>query len=340
MNYELIKLEEKAFSQFSAMQTATDDKISIPKIYYDMTGDHSAAAILDEILFWTLPKKKTGKTSLRVRKEGILWLAVSRSEWWERKRLTERQADRGIDKLEELGLIEKSIHRFNGHAQMHLRVIAKNFFSLYGKTLYENYLKEGEDADGNELHDIGDLYAMMGISDSPNGELPNGDTESPNGDSDSPNGDTNNSLHTKPPHKPSDKKQDFPSRKNPLGEKASLDWLVAAGVGKEEIGRLHDREVSEKKVTDHFEKVMGYNPLDWYKNKDLEALRRFLVTKTLEEIDTFAAWCKRDFSSLSPAKVRQYPRMAIDLWPQAVVRPEDDPDYDPRMNNTIESLGL
>jgi len=194
---ELIRQEEKAFQKFAALRLANDDKVSIPKIYFDITGDFAAAAVLDEIMFWTLPNKRTGRTALRVRKEGILWLAVSRPEWWDRKRVTERQADRAIELLIEKGLIEKSIHRFNGHAQTHLRVKAQNFFEAYGKALQENYMT-GDDADDEPMKEIDDLYALMGmggiISDSPNRDSRNGDTDSPNRDTDSPNRDTLNSL--------------------------------------------------------------------------------------------------------------------------------------------------
>jgi len=193
---EMILAEEKAFAKFAAMRLANDDAISIPRIYFDMVaGDFPAAAVLDEILFWTLPNKKTGRTALRVRKDGILWLAVARAEWWERKRLTERQADRGIERLIELGLVEKSLHRYNGHAQMHLRVCGRQFFSLYGEALQKGYLEGLEDE--NPVRELADLYAMMGMSDSPNG-----DTDSPNGDTDSPNGETINIPQTSPNQPP------------------------------------------------------------------------------------------------------------------------------------------
>lgn len=191
---DIIRQEENAFKKFAALRLANDDAVSIPKIYFDIVGDDfAAAAVLDEILFWTLPNKKTGRTALRVRKDGILWLAVSRSEWWDRKRLTERQADRGIEKLVELGLIEKCIHRFNGHGQMHLRVIGKEFFVRYGTALQQNYLN-GSEEDPEPMQELKDLYEMMGMSDSPNGDSPNGDTDSPNGDTDSRIRNTLNSL--------------------------------------------------------------------------------------------------------------------------------------------------
>jgi hypothetical protein len=106
------------------------------------------------------------------------------------------------------------------------------------------------------------------------------------------------------------------------------DWLIAGGVSSEEIARLNAKEQAEKKVTDHYERKMGYNPLPWHTNKDLEALLRFLLDKSAEEITTFAEWSRKDFSPLSPAKARQYPRLVIECWPQAFA---DEPYRDPRM---------
>jgi hypothetical protein len=62
---------------------------------------------------------------------------------------------------------------------------------------------------------------------------------------------------------------------------------------------------------------MGYNPLPWWSNRDLLALLKFLLTKSPEEVKTFAAWSRRQYSTFDPAKARQYPRRVIEFWPQA-----------------------
>ncbi len=167
--------------KLAAMFMANKDDVSVPKIYIDMVEDYAAACVLDELLFWTLPKKN-GRTSLRVFRNGSLWLAVRRSDWWDRKRLTERQADRAIDKLINLDLLEKDIFLFDGKPTVHLRMKMQNFASLYGKAISE--IAEQE-KDENLAKDLSDLYAMMGIpfnqtvnSNLPNGEmlnLPNGE---------------------------------------------------------------------------------------------------------------------------------------------------------------------
>lgn len=169
------EIEDLALRKYAAIKSATEETVCVSKAYIDMTGDFFAALVLDELLFWTLPKGK--KTSLRSRHENRLWLAVGRAEWWERKRLTERQSDNAIAKLVEMGLVEKKIFKFQGAPRVHLRLIAKKFFDLLGNTIATS-LPQDELDDNLQLDD---LYEMMGLdtsrfhqtvkSISPNGEI-------------------------------------------------------------------------------------------------------------------------------------------------------------------------
>lgn len=170
--------------KLAAIFAANKDDVSVPKIYIDMTGSWETGAVLDEIMFWTLPKKNTGKTSLRVFREGKLWLAVRRSDWWNRKRLTERQADNAISKLVAQSLIEKDVFLFDGKPTVHLRLKMQEFTKIYTEKLSE-YAKEEDDE--TLIRDISDLYEMMGFPNqtvksilpkremlnSPNGEIIN-----------------------------------------------------------------------------------------------------------------------------------------------------------------------
>ncbi len=115
--------------------------------------------------------------------------------------------------------------------------------------------------------------------------------------------------------------QETPSPKNepPKAppDRMGIDWLLAAGVPAEEVVAVVQRERKEREVAAAFEQAMGYNPLPWWTERKLSQLLRFLMDKTPEEIQRFAAWSKQNFSPLSPAKVRQYPNLAIECWPQA-----------------------
>jgi len=175
--------------KLAAMLAANDDKVSIPKIYIDMTNDIEAAAVLDELMFWTLPKKN-GKTSLRVFKNGALWLAVRRKDWWDRKRLTERQADSAIAKLVKLDMVEKDVFLFDGKPTVHIRMKMDVFGKVYGEKMSE---LAAEDGDENLIRDIADLYQMMGFpNETVNSNLPNGEMLN------LPNGEIINSLQQPP----------------------------------------------------------------------------------------------------------------------------------------------
>lgn len=180
---ERAKTENAALRKYAAIQKASEDKIGCQSIYVDITGDLEAALILDEIIFFTLPREN-GKSALRVWKDGYLWIAVSRADWWKRKRLTARQADTAIAKLEAQNLIFKSVHKFNGLTTPHLRLNSVEFFKRYGEEL--DKANPAEDQTDTITHDINDLYAMMGElqnrelqncdSQNSEGELQNGET--------------------------------------------------------------------------------------------------------------------------------------------------------------------
>lgn len=201
-NIEKARKDNAILKKYAAIQKASEDKVGCQKIYVDMTDDIKAALVLDEIIFFTLPRPGTGKSALRIFKNGYLWMAVRRAEWWDRKRLKEREADLAIEKLEKLELIVKSVHRFNSLPTVHLRLNIDKFFKLYFEILEHDNPPEDESDTG--MSDINDLYEMMGIPFSPNGNLRNGEGKSPNGDDSLPNGESINSPYisdTQPPEK-------------------------------------------------------------------------------------------------------------------------------------------
>ena len=109
-------------------------------------------------------------------------------------------------------------------------------------------------------------------------------------------------------------------------ESNDLEWMIAGGVSTDEIERILEKEKRAKEICDCYEKSMGYNPLPWSK---MERLKRFLLTKSTDEIKQFAAWSRKDYSTFTPAKARQYPDMVIDLFPQAFLTEVKQPSmYD------------
>lgn len=68
--------------QFLAWERASTDTIDVKRIYIDMAGDLISGVLLSQIMFWHLPNRETGRTKLRLRHMGNLWMAKKREDWW------------------------------------------------------------------------------------------------------------------------------------------------------------------------------------------------------------------------------------------------------------------
>lgn len=299
---EKIKRENTALRKYAAIQKATEERVCCQKIYVDITGGLHEALILDELIFFTLPRPETGKSGLRVRKEGVLWMAVSRTEWWDRKRLTAKEADGAIERLVKQNLVFKDYFLFNKQKTTHLRLNIEEFFKRYSEELDKQ--NPPEDENDTFSRDINDLYEMMGI---PNGEtgILKGNTGIPVGEEVSLNGDSINSPNTSLTQ----------SLKDSLSEKLPIDWKVLAGV------EISSQAVEEKKARDkaveEFERTFGFGALPWSSNGAWTKFEKFIVTIFKADINVFkdyVAWREGDgkYMAYSNRKIRQNPQEFID----------------------------
>jgi hypothetical protein len=106
---------------FILWEAASKDTIDFKKIYVDIADDLNAGLMLSEIVFWYLPNKQ-GNSKLRVKRNNYEWIACHRYEWWERTRLSPKQADRAIGILVKRGLVSQNLWRFNGEVCPHIRL--------------------------------------------------------------------------------------------------------------------------------------------------------------------------------------------------------------------------
>ena len=113
------KLDTK--DDFYELESHSKDIIGLRRMYVDLAEDLVAGVMLSQILFWNVPNK-SGRSKLRVYKEGEFWLVKSTADWWKEARITLKQAKRAIRILKEKNLIITSIHRFNGSPTTHIRV--------------------------------------------------------------------------------------------------------------------------------------------------------------------------------------------------------------------------
>lgn len=282
--------------KLAAMFAANKDEVSVPKIYIDMTGAWETGAILDEILFWTLPKKNTGRTSLRVFRDQKLWLAVRRADWWDRKRLTERQADTAIGKLVTQGLIEKDVFLFDGKPTVHLRLIMSKFVALYAEKMKEF---ADQEEDENLIRDISDLYAMMGfpnenvISNLQNGEMLN-----------LQNGEIINS-----PVQPEN------TTTKEIPQNMPLDWYVQHNLPIPE--GLTANNALEAGALHEFESAFGFSQLPWDTTSDWQALKKWAVKiyqSDPQDFRDYVEWRggKGKYDAMSNKQIRLTPRAFMD----------------------------
>jgi uncharacterized phage protein (TIGR02220 family) len=108
--HELFRLE-----QFSR------DSFRVKRTYIDICGDLVAGILLGQIVYWFMPNEH-GKSKLRVWKDGELWLAKGRDDWWDEIRITAKQFDRAIKILENKGFITTKKFKFNGAPTIHIRL--------------------------------------------------------------------------------------------------------------------------------------------------------------------------------------------------------------------------
>jgi hypothetical protein len=288
---EQIRKENAVLRKYAAIQKASEEKIGVQRIYIDIAGDIEAAFVLDEIIFFTLPRER-GISGLRVWKDGVLWMAVQRAEWWKRKRLTPRQADTAISKLLEQNLIIKMVTKFNGQNAMHLRLNVTEFFKRYSEELDKD--NPPEDQSDTLSRDINDLYAMMGLK----SELQNGDSEPElqNGETKLQNGDSLNTPHSSSttPHKLGDLVDGYLDLAQSPGIKKAvrIDNILSYLAGKLHINAETKRWKDFAKFVDERQQIHK------------------------EKLDVFISWLigQKDFSIQfwPPSKMQE-------MWPQAFV---------------------
>lgn len=101
-------------------------------------GDYPLAALLTQIQYWTTPDQE-GQSKLRVKRDGLFWIAKTREEWMEECTLSLDQYRRAISLLKKHDLVEVKMMKFRGITMSHLRakVAPKEMCPLLTKKLEE-----------------------------------------------------------------------------------------------------------------------------------------------------------------------------------------------------------
>lgn len=91
--------------------------------YVDVAGDLVAGALLGQICYW-FGTGKDGRPRARIVKDGHLWIAKARTDWWDEIRISAKQYDRAAKILKERGYIEVKTMKFAGNPTTHIRLCA------------------------------------------------------------------------------------------------------------------------------------------------------------------------------------------------------------------------
>ena len=129
-------VQPPSFEGFVQWERASRDIIDFKKTYADMCGDVLAGLMLSEIVYWYLPDR-AGNTKLRVLHADELWIAVRRYDWWERVRLSPREADRAMKVLVDEQIIIKTLYKFDGDPTVHIRLDRAVFLAKFAATVAE-----------------------------------------------------------------------------------------------------------------------------------------------------------------------------------------------------------
>lgn len=95
-----------------------------------MDGDIVAGLVLSQICYWSLPSEKNGKSKLAIEKDGRLWLAKRRADWWDECRVHEKTAKRALEKMKKKGLVETALFMRGGAPVTHIWLNQERLVSL------------------------------------------------------------------------------------------------------------------------------------------------------------------------------------------------------------------
>ena len=124
------------------------DTIDVKRIYVEAAGDLVTGVLLSQIIYWFLPNDK-GQEKLRIEKEGRLWLAKKREDWWQECCISPKQFDRAIQILRDKGFVKTQIFKFIGNPTSHITLDWQKIHALWETVDEENRGEFPSSRDGN-----------------------------------------------------------------------------------------------------------------------------------------------------------------------------------------------
>ena len=123
-----------------ATYSGNERKITIPKIYLELTGDYPTAALLNQMIFWSDKTKRT---------DGFFYKTYE--DWEEETTLSEYQVRRSSKRLKELGVLETKLKKANGSPTLHYKVnMDKLSESILNKLKNRNLTNSSNDTEDSK----------------------------------------------------------------------------------------------------------------------------------------------------------------------------------------------
>jgi hypothetical protein len=132
------------FDKFLTVEKSSGETLKLKLLYIDIAEDLIAGILLSQIIYWNLPGK-SGRTKIRINKEGRDWIAKQRHDWYKECRISPSQYDRAIKILKNLNIVDTKIFKFKGNPTIHVSLNKDSFLDLVEKYLIEQNNKKLEE---------------------------------------------------------------------------------------------------------------------------------------------------------------------------------------------------
>ena len=127
-----MKVNFDSFQEFMSMESRIVNGFKVRTMYVDIVDDLVAGILLSQIIYWYSPQKSSDNkhaNKLRVKRNGHMWIAKQRDEWYNEIRISTYQYDGAKERLIEQDLIEVKNLMFDGKKTQHIRLKEKNFLN-------------------------------------------------------------------------------------------------------------------------------------------------------------------------------------------------------------------
>lgn len=130
--------------EFILWEQASRDTIDVKRCYIDVADDLIAGVLLSQFIFYYLPDDDGHLKACIVERDGELWIAKKREEWWKECRLSPDQYDRACGKLVDRGIIVMRRYKLTSEPVKHVLLLWQNFFACLESVLANPPKRRGQ----------------------------------------------------------------------------------------------------------------------------------------------------------------------------------------------------